>query len=104
MRKVLATAVVAAALFGIGAGTASAGEITGSGKGGPNKELPGVTGSVGRAASECSFSGLEDGIDPPGPSGPGVAPQNWGQIPKEVRDTFGGFNPGIGCNPTRAEG
>ena len=24
--------------------------------------------------------------------------QSWGQIPKEVRDSFGGFNPGEGCN------
>ena len=57
------------------------------------------TGAYYNSNSECAFSGLEDGSEFPGaPSGPGVPPQNWGQIPKEVRDSFGGFNPGEGCN------
>jgi hypothetical protein len=97
MRKLIAGAALALIVAG-GGGTAFAGEINGSGHGGPNKETPGVTGAYYHSNSECSFSGLEDGSEnPAGPSGPGTT-QNWGQIPKAERDGFGGFNPGQGCN------
>ena len=67
---------------------------TGSGKGDPNSD-----GKAGRtnSNSECAFWGREDGSEPGTVAGPGNT-QNWGQIPKEVRDSFGGFNPGEGYN------
>jgi hypothetical protein len=50
------------------------------------------------ASSICSFSGLGDLEDDPGRTAAHV--QNWGQIPKVVRDelsTFGA-HPGDSCN------
>ena len=64
MRRLLAVAGCTAAIVGLGAGSAFAGEITGSGKGGPNGD--GVPGGIGNAASACVFSGLEDGAATPG--------------------------------------
>lgn len=59
------------------AGTALAGEVTGSGKGGPNHDA--IPGAVGNGRSACLYSGLEDGGDYPGqPEGPCAPPQNWG--------------------------
>ena len=96
--QVLLGGVFALAAVGAFGGTAFAGEVTGSGRGGPNGD--GITPVAGHlAASECSFSGLEDGEeDPEGPQGPGTA-QNWGQIPKAVRDEISqfGFHPGDSC-------
>ncbi len=61
----------------MGGSAAFAGEVTGSGQGGPNGD--GIPGSVGNGRSACLYSGLEDGGDyPDQPEGPGVAPQNWG--------------------------
>ena len=94
MRKWIAATVIVAAAVGVG-GTAFAGEQNGSGKGGVDGT--GRTGAYYNSNSECSFSGLEDGSEPGTIAGPGNT-QNWGQIPKEVRDSFGGFNPGEGCN------
>jgi hypothetical protein len=103
MRKLIAAAAIVVVGAGMG-GTAFAGEVTGSGKGGPNKD--GVPGAVvgaftpdGHAHSICAFSGLDDGTE----SGDGVVPgvtQNWGQIPKEVRDEIAleGEHPGDACN------
>ncbi len=72
---------------------ASAGEITGKGK--PID----VNGK-----SECAFSGLQD--DPEADEGffRGDRVQNWGQIPKALRDflTFIGMSPGDACNPAKA--
>lgn len=99
MRKLIAGAAIV--LLGAGAGgTAFAGELNGSGQGGPNPEAPGRTGAYYNSNSECAFSGLED-FDLLQPVSPGTT-QNWGQIPKEVRDSFGGFNPGEGCNGSTA--
>ena len=99
MRKVMIAAAMCGVLvLGIG-GAAFAGEVTGSGKGGPGGT--GVTGARTSSNSECAFSGLEDGEeDPTAPSGPGAPPQNWGQLPKEFRDflTSVGANPGNACN------
>jgi len=69
---------------------ALAGEVTGTGE---------VTGAYTKSNSECAFSGLEDGSEG-GPGGPGVAPQNWGQIPQADRAflTSIGVNPGKACN------
>ena len=59
------------------AGGAFAGEIGGSGK---------DTAGPEHARSLCVFSGLED-FDNLAPVDPGVV-QNWGHIPKELRDQF----------------
>jgi hypothetical protein len=97
MRKALAGAAVAALMVLGGASAASAGERTGSGKGGPNGDgIPAAT--QGHANSICAFSGLEDGEEG-GPAGPGNT-QSWGQIPKPVRDVIStqGEHPGDACN------
>src|SRR5688572_30796860 len=96
MRKLIAGAVLALSVASVG-GTAFAGEVTGSGRGGP--EGDGIVPARFQASSACAFSGLEDGEeDPEGPSGPGTT-QNWGQIPKPVRDEISQFgaHPGDAC-------
>jgi len=103
MKKLIAGAVLALSVMGVG-GNAFAGEVTGSGKGGPNDD--GIPGMVGNAASECAYSGLEDGSEnPEAPSGPGTA-QNWGQIPKPVRDEISQFgaHPGDACRGGTGQG
>ena len=84
----LATASVGAALV-LSTGPAHAGEVNGQGN---------PTGALGNAQSICMFSGLEDGSEG-GPSGPGVT-QNWGQIPKAIRDIIAlqAEHPGDACN------
>jgi hypothetical protein len=98
LRKYMTGAALCSALV-LGVGSAAlAGEVTGSGKGGP--EGTGTTGAHTNSNSECAFSGLEDGSEG-GPAGPGAPPQNWGQIPKFVRDvilTPEGLHPGQACN------
>ena len=90
LRTAAATVFATAILLGGAASTASAGENTGNGK---------PTQGPAHANSICVFSGLEDGEEG-GPSGPGVPPQNWGQIPKAQRDilTQEGAQPGDSCN------
>jgi hypothetical protein len=82
----------AGAIILLGMSSASAGEVTGNGN-------PTPPGTFGHAASICSFSGLDDGSEG-GAGGPGAAPQNWGQIPKAVRDMIAaeGEHPGDACN------
>lgn len=89
-KRYLLAAVCAAALAGVGATAALAGEVTGNGKPTPIADY--------RAASICSFSGRNDGEPPPGRTAEHV--QNWGQIPKEVRDAIAleGEHPGDACN------
>ena len=96
MRKTLATMVVALGLVGATSGTAFAGERGGNGEATP------VQGHI--ASSECSFSGLEDWDDDgdgtfDAPVQPGVV-QNWGSIPKFIRDMIAaqGAHPGTACN------
>ena len=58
---------VAACAVGVAAtapSAAFAGEITGSGKGGPNHD--GTPGGTLNASSACAFSGLDDGAATPG--------------------------------------
>ena len=62
--RLVTVAACAAAVMGVGAGAAFAGEITGSGKGGPNGD--GTPGGTLNASSACAFSGLEDGAATPG--------------------------------------
>jgi hypothetical protein len=99
----LALATGAAALvLSMATSAVFAGEITGNGT------LKDVNGR-----SFCAFSGQEDlqwftddsdttRLDNPVKGVPGHS-QNWGQIPKEVRDqlTAIGMNPGIACNPNK---
>lgn len=74
----------------------SAGEITGGGK-----SLKNPDGTL-NGASICAFSGLNDEyyVDHIEDAG---RTQNWGQIPKDVRDFLVtiGFLPGDACNPTK---
>jgi len=65
-------AVFAAAMMVLSASVAFAGEITGSGKGGPNGN--GTPGGTLNASSSCAFSGLEDGAATPG------TVQNYGHV------------------------
>jgi hypothetical protein len=98
-KALLGAAFCAASVVGMGAGSAFAGEVTGSGQGGPT-EIPGVTGAPSNGNSSCLFSGLED--DEP-PTGPGNV-QNWGHV-KKANGLSGGANGPIpgphgddGCN------
>jgi hypothetical protein len=90
--RLLTVPAAAGAIVLLGMSSASAGEVNGTGKATP-------PGTFGHAASICSFSGLEDGSEG-GAGGPGSAPQNWGQIPKEFRDMLAtmGEHPGDACN------
>lgn len=99
MRKVITGAALALIVSGVG-GTAFAGEVTGSGQGGPNGDgRPAAT--QGHAQSICAFSGLADGGEGE-PAGPGNV-QNWGHAKEEFGATpaerkASGFQPGDSCN------
>ena len=85
MRKFIAGAALALIVTGAG-GTAFAGEVTGSGKGGPNGDgTPGaVVGAFtpdGHAQSICAFSGLDDGSEG-GVGGPGRLRRTGGRSPR----------------------
>ena len=107
LKKLVGGALCATAIVGVGS-SAFAGEITGSGKGGPGGD--GVPGGIGKAHSACVFSGLEDGTGEPG------TVQNWGHVEDdpffvEIIDSRGaafvdvillisnGQVVTIGCNP-----
>jgi hypothetical protein len=108
-KSMVAAAVCAVAVGGAGASAAFAGEVTGNGK--PlwtntqdwNAEVHTLHG-----ASECAFSGQQDGQFPESPEYDPDAghAQSWGQIPKQFRDliTLDGGNPGIACNPVKSLG
>lgn len=83
-RRLLTVALSTGAIVAMGAGTAFAGELTGNGR---EIEV--------KARSICAYSGLDDADD----DGFGRT-QNWGQIPKAVRDEIGAFgqHPGEACN------
>ena len=74
MKKVLLAASLALLLVLSVAGPALAGEVTGSGKGGPNGD--GVPGAKMHGKSACLYSGLEDFDNEQAPE-PGQV-QNWG--------------------------
>ncbi len=91
---VLARALsVATLLMALTAGSVLGGEVTGNGKPTPINEY--------QANSICSFSGQNDGNPPDGRTAAHV--QNWGQIPKAIRDAIAldGFHPGDACNGRR---
>ncbi len=76
-KLIVVAAITAIGTFGT-ASIATAGEVTGSGRGGPAGD--GVTGMVEHGNSPCGFSGLEDE-----PLDPGTV-QNWGH----TKDFLGG--------------
>jgi hypothetical protein len=109
LKKLVGGAVFAVAIVGMGS-SAFAGEITGSGKGGPGGD--GIPGAIGKARSECAFSGLDDAQEGNGDV------QNFGHIDDpafvEIVDNTGAafvtaildvglptgpFEAEIGCNP-----
>lgn len=108
LKTAAGVALCAGTVIGFG-GSAFAGEVTGSGKGGPNGD--GIPGGIGKARSECVYSGLEDE-----PRAPGTV-QNWGHIEDDpafveiiesrgasyvvaILDFGGGpFEATLGCNP-----
>lgn len=108
MRRLTLMLALVTALVMTLAGTAAAGEITGNGE---RPMVVGETeegGQILHAKSACAFSGLNDeyvlGLEDPvfGRT------QNWGQIPKEIRDLARAGEspdshvvpPNIGCNPS----
>src|SRR4051812_11789603 len=104
-RSLWALTACAAAVVGLGANTALAGEVTGNGK--PlwtNTTDPTLEHTL-HGASACAFSGQEDDQFFGGPAASSHS-QSWGQ---GVRNTvpaggFGGLNPGLFCNPTKSAG
>jgi hypothetical protein len=101
----LAVAACAIAVVGVGAGAATAGEVTGNGK--PlwtNTADPTVPHTL-HGNSECAFSGQEDDQFFGGPRA-GEHSQSWGQGVRNTQPVggFGGFNPGLFCNPTKSSG
>ena len=72
IKKIAAMSFCAAAFVGAMAGPAFGGEVTGSGKGGPNHD--GTPGGTLNSASPCSFSGQQD--DP----STGAKVQNYGHM------------------------
>jgi hypothetical protein len=86
-RSLLAAAVCATAVAGLNAGSAFAGEITGTGESTP------IRSNV--AASECAFSGLDD------PDADVFThTQSFGQL-VSMFGPMGGV-PGVACNPMRS--
>jgi hypothetical protein len=115
IKSVAGAALCVATVIGFGS-SAFAGEVTGSGKGGPDNN--GIPGGIGKAHSACVYSGLEDhdGLEP---VTPGVV-QNWGHVENDpfitileapkgasevyvrlnIPEEFGGpIETWIGCNP-----
>ena len=116
VKKLVAMSFCAATFVGLTTSTAFAGEVTGSGKGGPVKDPAaegyGQPGWVTKGhASECAFSGLND--DP----STGSRVQNFGHREEDpfflefvdtsrgasevtvIIDVAGGLEVTIGCNP-----
>jgi hypothetical protein len=97
VKKTLLVAVLcSASLLALGASSAFAGEVTGSGA---NEEQ-------NQGTSWCSFSGLNDDPDAPldgtGPNGPGGISQSYGQDVKlGLEEPTDGAAPGVACNPNK---
>src|SRR5262245_24127393 len=109
MRRVLV--VIAAGLVVLAmAPVAHAGEVTGNGK---LLQFDGKWGTGLHARSFCAYSGQQDlqfftddsdqtRVDVVVKGVPSHA-QSWGQIPKEVRDSFPAeLHPGMSCNPNKS--
>lgn len=98
-KRLFAAAICAAAVAGLSAGPALAGEITGNGKwiaGSPEAPLNGK--------SECAYSGQNDTFtgDPGVPDADGFTrTQSWGQVARNLQGAAGGV-PGTACNPSKS--
>ena len=93
-RAMVGASVCAITVVGFGAGSASAGEITGKGKPVPSSTTVVVgseTFTLLKGNSICAFSGLNDGA-----ADEGVRVQNYG-TDKKLFEIPKGF-PGIACN------
>jgi hypothetical protein len=100
-KRVFLAAAAGAAVAGLSAGPALAGEVTGSGK---NEEQ-------NQGKSWCSFSGLNDDptapiapAGPDNPNGPGGTSQSYGQdVRNGLADPSGDkfIHPGTQCNPNK---
>jgi hypothetical protein len=103
--RLLALAACAAAVMGVGANAALAGEITGNGKplwtGTFTDPVTGEEGHTLHGKSACAFSGQEDDKFLGGPDA-GNNSQSWGQIARNLKGAAGGV-PGTACNPTKGE-
>ena len=116
-RQLLVVAVCATVVAGVGSSAALAGEVTGNGKplwtNDPQLwDVPPGTHTL-HGKSECAYSGQEDDQfpgtteDPNRDYNPNAGhSQSWGQVVKGSRPVggFGGFNPGLFCNPTKSAG
>ena|SRR5215211_5743598 len=96
-KSFVAAVICAGVLTGANAGAAFAGESTG------NFERTGKTTPIASftAQSICSFSGQnpEVFLDETDPDFEPGRTQSWGQIPKQIRDTFPAEeHPGNACN------
>ena len=102
MRRLLVAAACTAAVVGMGAGSAFAGEITGNGK-----WIAGSESAPLHGKSECAYSGQNDNwqLGNPVPDEDGFTrTQSWGQVGQEGRAflTSIGLNPANACNPSKA--
>ena len=97
--------------MGVGATTASAGEVN------PHGYIAGSNNAPLNGKSDCAYSGLNDNYvfgelptDENGnllPDADGfIRTQSWGQLDKDTRDFLRSINgnPGYACNPTRSGG
>jgi hypothetical protein len=107
MRRIVAVAACAAAVTGLGASSAFAGEVTGNGR-----YIAGSDAAPLKGKSACAYSGVNDNYalgniktDEAGnliPDADGFTrTQSWGQVVRTAGPLGGAA---FGCNPNRAEG
>ena len=97
-KKVCVAVFVSAVFVAVGVGSASAGEMTGSGK-----WIAGSDSAPLNGKSDCAYSGLNDNyvLGNPLPDADGFTrTQSWGQVIRNA-GPLGGV-PGTACNPTKA--
>jgi hypothetical protein len=101
MRRIFAVLACTAAVVGVGAGSALAGEITGNGK-----WIAGSDDAALHGKSECAYSGVNDNfvLGNPVPDADGFTrTQSWGQVARQTHGALGGV-PGTACNPAKSAG
>ena len=107
MKRVLVVAALVGGSFGVFAGSAHAGEITGPSPNGKPTQNRETFQDPLHANSACAFSGLNDDptapLDGSGPNGPGGQSQSYGQDVKLGLISPHEFNPASpgACNPNR---
>ena len=103
LKSLFVAGACAVSIAAVGAGSAFAGEITGNGK-----WIAGSDAAPLNGKSECAYSGQNDNfvLGHPVPDEDGFTrTQSWGQVGQEGRAflTSIGLNPGIACNPSKAD-